>query len=147
MLKREYKLMNQLDKYLNKVQRVQEIEPLILGIGIIGATAGIINAINFTFRTYKEYLTKAGRACTDLTERERSICMLEYKIKGREKQIHQLKMLQRTCTKHKKAQMCRSRFAKEIQDVKKEIHRMHERIKALHKDYEKPRSFKRKITS
>jgi len=139
--------MNQLDKHLEKVQRIQEVEPLILGIGIVGATAGIINAINFTFRTYKEYLTKAGRACTDLTERERSICMLEYKIKGREKQIKQLQMLAKTCTKHKQAQRCRSRFAKEIQDVKNEIKRMKERIKAIHKDYRKQRSFQRKITS
>jgi len=138
--------MNQLDKYLDRVQ-VQEIEPLILGIGIIGATAGIINAINFTYRTYKEYMTTAGRACTDLTERERSICMLQYKIRGREKQIKQLQTISKTCTKHKKAQICRSKFAKEIQKTKDEIKRMRERIKAVHKDYRHPMSFKRKLTS
>ena len=138
--------MSQLDKYLNRVQ-IQELDPLLTGLAIVGATAGVINAINFTYRTYKEYMTKSGRACSDLTERERSICMLQYKIKGKQKQIGQLKQLVSKCNQNKKVQVCKSKFAKEIQKIKDEIKRMHERIKAIHKDYQQKKSLTRKLMS
>lgn len=138
--------MDQLDKYLDRVQ-VQELDPLLTGLTIVGVTAGVINAINFTYRTYKEYLTKAGRACDDLTERERSICMLEHKIKGKQRQLQQLSKLATQCTKNKNVQKCKMRIAKEIQQVKNDIKRMKERVKAIHSDYQKKKSFQRKMTS
>ena len=48
--------MADLDKYLDKIH-VQEVEPFVMSLAILGTTAGIINAINLTYRTYKEYLT------------------------------------------------------------------------------------------
>ena len=138
--------MSKLDKHLERVQ-VQELDPLLTGLAIVGATAGVINAINFTYRTYKEYMTKAGRACTDLTERERSICMLQYKIKGKQKQLQQLKHLVSKCAQNKKVQACKSRLAKEMQKIKAEIKRMQERVKAIHKDYRQKKTFTRKMTS
>jgi len=138
--------MSKIDKYLDRVQ-VQELDPLLTGLAIVGATAGVINAINFTYRTYKEYMTKAGRACSDLTERERSICMLQYKIKGKQKQLQQMKQLVSKCAKNKKIQACKSRLSKEMQKIKIEIKRMQERVKAIHKDYRQKKTFSRKMTS
>lgn len=138
--------MSNLDTYLERVQ-VQEVEPLLLSLAVVGATAGIINAINLTYRTYKEYMTKAGRACADLTERERSICMLQHKIKGKQKQMQQLQQLASSCVKNKKVQECKMKIAKEIQKIKEEIKRMQERVKAIHKDYTRPKSLVRKLSS
>jgi len=137
--------MENLDSYLDKIQ-LQEIEPLTALI-IVGATAGVVNAINLTYRTYKEYLTKAGRACSELTERERAICMLHYKIEGKEKQLSQLQKLVEKCKQNKHVQKCKIKLAQEIQKIKNEIKRMNERIKAIHKDYQKEKGFVRKVGS
>ena len=137
--------MSQIDQYLSKIQ-LQEIEP-ITALVLVGVTAGVVNAINLTYRTYKEYLTKAGRTCSDLTERERSICMLEYKIKGKSRQLEQLKKLTSKCSQNKHVQKCKMKIGQEMQKVKNEIKRMQERAKAIHKDYKKPKNFIRKMES
>ena len=141
--------MADLDKYLNKIH-VQEVEPFLMSLAILGTTAGVINAINLTYRTYKEYLTKAGRACSDLTERERSICMLDYKIKGKKQQLLNLQKLIAKCSRAKEAKQatkCKLKIKKEMQKIKDEIKRMQQRAKAIHSDYKKQKSFVRKIAA
>jgi len=133
-----------LDKYLEDIQEF--LDP-ITGLIAISAAAGITNAINITYRTYKEYFTKAGRACTDLSPREKSICMLQFKIKGKKEQLRSITRMLSGCTKAKKIEACRDKLRTESQKVKKDIKRMQERIKSIQRGYKKPRSTQRKVLS
>ena len=98
------------EEYLNQIQ---EIEPITM----VAAAASIFSVFNISFNLYKQYFTKAARKCKDLPGKEKALCMLRAKAKGKEIQLNALKQGKQKCVKTKGPQKCAQKFDQKMSKV------------------------------
>lgn len=104
-----------LDKYLEEIQ-LQEL-PLLAASVAIGAVQLMIAA----GRIYKNNLTKAAKACKDLPDREKAICMLRGKVAAKNAELQALKAGIGKCAKAKNPEACKTKVANKMQKLADEI--------------------------
>ncbi len=119
--------MDKIESYLN---HLQEIDPITLTT--VAATAGVINAINFGVRTYKDYLTKNARRCSGLPKDEKTICMLKLKAIAKQKQAQTVKDKAK-CSRTKNPQKCMSKLLNKVKELQQDAQIFQKRAKELTK--------------
>jgi len=116
--------MDKVEAYLDKIQ--QEQIALVLSIGGLLMTA---------YRLYKDYLTRAARACANLDPKEKRLCMLKYKIDGKRKQLATLTSLVAKCRQTKNPDECLDKLRQKIESCRQQLDYFRERYNA---EKEKP---------
>lgn len=81
-------------------------------------------AIAASIKLYKQFISKAEKACKDKKGQEKADCMKNYKIKGKEKQIKNLKKAMTFCKETKKPDSCKKRLEKKIDEITKQINKL-----------------------
>ena len=110
-----------------KIKYIKDNPMEILAVAAVGVViAGIITSGTIV---YKRYLSKAGRSCKGKSGKERSNCMKQYKINGREAQIKQLRSGLSACSKSKNPSKCKSKVSAKIKKVEDKIKKMKAKIK------------------
>jgi len=90
--------------------------------------AGII--IYSSYKTYKRYLSKAGKACKGSgIGMSRTRCLMMYKIYALKKRIEELKKSINLCHKSKHYEKCKSKIEKEISKIQTRIDKLEGRFK------------------
>lgn len=117
--------MKILDEYL---QQLQEIDPVTLSA--VAAGAGLVNAINFAVRTYKDYLTKHARRCAGLPKDEKTICMLKLKALAKDQQARALKN-KANCDKAKEPKKCIEKLNRKFKELKHDANMFQKRAQQL----------------
>lgn len=112
-----------LDKYLDEIQ---EVAPIMLAVSAASLSMT-------AFNLYKQHLTKAARACKDLTPREKSICMLRFKMSGKKLQLAKLKDGMTKCNKSKNPKSCKQSLVNKAKKVGEEIKFLAKRVEELRK--------------
>ena len=108
--------MDKVQTYLDKIQQEQIM--LVLSVGGLLMTA---------YRLYKDYLTKAARACANLDPKEKRLCMLKYKIDGKRKQLVTLTSLLSKCRQTKNPDECLNKLRQKIEVCKQQLDYFRER--------------------
>jgi len=83
-LQEAYQLLN--DK-LDEVEIQNEIAPMI---ALTAASVGL-SAVSMAAKAYKNYMSKAGRACSGIPDKEKTLCMMKFQLGATNKQIETLK--------------------------------------------------------
>jgi len=84
---------------------------------LVGAAlAGLI--ISYSYWVYKDYLSKAARACKDKRGKEKAICMKEFKKKAQAAKIQALQAGMSKCAKTKDPTSCKSKLQGKINKEK-----------------------------
>lgn len=109
----------------NKQNYQQEIGPTFLAIS---ATSLLMTA----YKTYKDYLSKAARACDTMTGRDKSLCMTKYKMEGIRNYIQQLQKSLTKCEEAKYPEKCREKIKERIQKLEEKHKKLNERFKMLY---------------
>lgn len=126
--------MNQTDVYLNLIQEeeLQEIDPATMAV-VTGVFYGASIA-NMAFKAYKVYFSKAARRCKDLPGQEKSLCMIQAKIIGKNAELAKLRGGMSKCNKVKKGpEKCLLKLKTKLSKVSQEIKFLQKRIKQLGK--------------
>jgi len=116
--------MDKVQTYLDKIQ--QEQVALVLSVGGLLMTA---------YRLYKDYLTRAARACANLDPKEKRLCMLRFKIDGKRRQLTALTSLLSKCRQTKKPDECVDKLRQKIETCRQQVDYFRERYNA---EREKP---------
>lgn len=99
---------------------------------VIGAVS-IFSAFNMAFNLYKTYFTKAARQCKDLPGKEKAVCMLKAKGKGKEMELNALKQAKQKCMKSKDPKKCAQKFDQKMSKVGGEAGFLKSRLSQLAK--------------
>ena len=86
------------------------ISALVMGTGILTSAAlgyGI-------FKLWQRFLSTEAKACPKLTDVDKSICMLNYRIEGIETVVNQLNEALSVCNKSENPGLCRYNIEKQI---------------------------------
>lgn len=70
---------------------------------------------------YKRFFSQAAKACKGKSGKEKTICMNNYKRKGKEQQLRKLQSSISKCSKDKNPDKCRKRLTKKINSIKLEL--------------------------
>jgi len=111
-----------IENYLNKIQTQQE--QLIMALSVAGLFMS-------AYRLYKDYLTRAARACADLPHKEKTLCILRYKITGKSRELAQLKRNIGKCSTTKDPKKCTERVQQKIDKVQDQLNYFKERYRKL----------------
>jgi len=77
---------------------------------VVGAGV-ILAAISYgAYRIYKKFFGKAARACKDKKGKVKTVCMIQYQIKGLEASKKPIANGLRGCSKAKDTQICKAKF-------------------------------------
>lgn len=117
--------MKLVDNYLDSIQ---EILPVPVMVAFSAASLSMA-----AFNLYKQHLTKAARMCRDLPPKEKSVCMLNYKIQGKKLQLAKLKDGLGECAKIKKAAECKENLTKKAKKVDDQIKFLSNRMREVRK--------------
>ena len=108
--------MKIVDEYLHNLQ---EIEPITTAALMAGLSAA--NLIVGATKLYKQHFTKAARMCSDLSPREKSMCMTRAKMLAKNVELQTLKGSMSKCTKAKDPTKCKERISGKMQKLAGEI--------------------------
>jgi hypothetical protein len=78
-------------------------------------TISIAVLIASAFYVYKNYLTKAARACENFSGPKKEICKIKYKISGCDAAIKKLQSNMKLCKQKKNPEKCASSLNKQIE--------------------------------
>jgi hypothetical protein len=106
--------MVNVDKYLT---HIQEIDPITGTMIVLSAASLIVSATNM----YKQHFTKGSRQCSDLADKERSLCMLRAKALAKKVEAAALKDGVNKCNKTKNPQQCKQKLLMKMKKVSGEI--------------------------
>lgn len=106
--------------------QIQEMEPIMMAISAASLSMG-------AFNLYKQHLTKAARVCKSLPPKEKSLCMLTHKLRGKQIQHAKLKSNMSKCSKTKDPQKCKKSLLKKTIKVGEEIKFLSKRVQQLAK--------------
>jgi len=116
--------MDKVQAYLDKIQQEQMM--LVLSVSGLLMTA---------YRLYKDYLTRAARACANLDPKEKRLCMLRFKIDGKRRQLAALRSLLTKCRQTRKPDECVDKLRQKIETCRQQLDYFIERYNA---EKEKP---------
>jgi len=106
--------MLKLDEHL---ARIQEIDPITGTMIALSAASLIISATNM----FKQHFTKGSRQCSDLADKERSLCMLRAKSLAKKVEAAALKDGMNKCKKAKNPEQCKQKLQVKMKKVTGEI--------------------------
>jgi 8-oxo-dGTP pyrophosphatase MutT (NUDIX family) len=104
---------------------ITEVMPALFQI-YIGVMLG-----KLALDTYKNYFSKAARACKGMPGGEKGICMLRAKATGKEKALEKLKAGISKCGRDRNPEKCRSQVNAKISKLSTEIGYLNQRQKEL----------------
>lgn len=115
--------MKLIDNYLDTIQ---EVLPIMVAFSAASVSMG-------AFNLYKQHLTKAARTCRDLPAKEKSVCMLNYKLQGKKIQLAKLKDGLGKCSglEKTKVQKCKENLTKKSKRVDDQIKFLSNRMRQL----------------
>jgi hypothetical protein len=87
-----------------------------MGVGAIVALMAYAS-----YKIYKNYLTKAARACSEKSGQEKKMCMKEFEIDGLTAQMTDLRRGLSACTKTKNPDKCREALNKKIGGIREKL--------------------------
>ena len=106
--------MINIDKHLD---RIQEIEPVTTVMLALSAASFIMGATNM----FKQHFTKGSRQCSDLADKERSLCMLRAKALAKKVEAAALKDSIKKCQKTKNPDQCKQKIQAKFKKVSGEV--------------------------
>jgi len=133
--------MDQVNEYLHKIQsedldKQEDLNEFLLtflvavtgktayDIGFqdgMGYTALVAAATAISYGVYKDYLSKAAKACKGKSGLEKQECMVKYKKKALQKRIEVLKKGLIDCKKTNKPDKCKKKVQDQINREKKKL--------------------------
>lgn len=114
--------MKKVDKYLDQIQ----VE--FVGTGTLAALSAASLILSAT-KLYKDYFTKAARQCSDLTPKEKSMCMIRSKMLAKNVQLQSLKSAAQKCKKAKNPKECAEKISGKMQKIAAEVKYLADRFK------------------
>ena len=120
--------MNKLDEYLNVIQ---EFEPVSTAVVMTGLSAA--NLMVGATKLYKQNFTKTARACSNLSPKEKALCMTRAKILAKNVQLRKLKSDVSKCAKTRNPAKCQEKFLKKTQKLSDEINFYTDRYNSIKK--------------
>lgn len=108
-----------LDNYLRKVNNeiFSEISPI--GAIQLGLTAFQFGQI--AYDAFKKALDVAERKCSELEDRERSICLIKVRITEQQKLIDRLQKAKILCKNSRDPMKCKTKLDKKIKKAKERL--------------------------
>lgn len=103
-----------IDEYL---EYIQEIDPVTGTMIALSAASLIVSATNM----FKQHFTKGARQCADLSDKERSLCMLRAKSMAKKVELAALKDATNKCKKTKNPEQCVNKIKGKYQKVAGEV--------------------------
>ncbi len=113
--------MLKLDAHL---ARIQEIDPVMGTMIALSAASLAISALN----AFKSHFTKGSRQCSDLADKERSLCMLRAKAFAKKVEAAALKDGVRKCAKTKNPEQCKQKMQLKMKKVSGEVKYLNSRF-------------------
>ena len=92
-------------------------------VGLIstGVLAAFILFVSYKF--YKRYISKSGRACKDFAGKAKKDCIKRFKMEGIKAQLGQLEKGTKLCDKSKDPSKCKAKITKKMAKVKLKLGR------------------------
>jgi len=106
--------MINLDKHLDRIQEIDPVTGTMIGLS---AASLILSAVGL----FKQHFTKGSRQCSDLADKERSLCMLRAKALAKKVEVAALKDGLRKCQKAKNSEQCKQKIQAKIKKVSSEV--------------------------
>jgi hypothetical protein len=111
------KLDEQAEEIVNDRFDLLEVDPasveagmMMGGVGAIGAMLGAVVA-RAAYKVYRNYLSKAGRACAGRSGEDRQRCIGDFKVRAK---IAALKAASTKCSQAKDPEKCKAKLQKKI---------------------------------
>jgi len=98
------------------------------GIGAIVLASLLVYA---AWKTYQRYFTKAARSCKGISGKERTKCIIKYKLEGRRKQYTDLVASKHACSKSKSPIKCQRVMEEKSKAVYRKINKLREKLEGL----------------
>jgi len=114
--------MQFIDNYLNHIQEV--IEPVS---GVLLAMSAASLAVNST-NMFKKHFAKGAKQCSDLDDKEKSLCMLRVKTLAKKVELGSLKDGMNKCNKSKNPDACKTKLKARAQKVASDINYLSKRF-------------------
>lgn len=80
---------------------------------------------------YNRHLSTAAKSCAKYKGKDKSKCMITYKIKGRKLQFDKLKQAGNECSKDPKPDKCKEMVLKKAKKTKEDLNKLIEKYKKL----------------
>jgi len=95
--------------------------------------AGLIVAVLLyaSYKLYKNFLSKAARACKGKSGADKKICMNMFKIKALQTQIRDLQQASKTCSSTSNIAKCKKLLSKKIDKLNKKIENLKSEISKM----------------
>jgi len=133
--------MDKINEYLHKIQsddlnEQEDLNEFLLAFlvgftGQMGYRIGLQNGMGYTaflsiataisYKVYKQYLTKAAKACKGNRGIEKEVCMIKHKKKATQKKIEVLKKAVKDCEKTNNVGKCKKKVQDQINREKKKL--------------------------
>lgn len=97
---------------------VGKLSTAIAGMGVAALVALMVYA---SYKIYKNFLSKAAKACADKEGTEKKMCMKEYEIQGINAQLADMRKGLSACAKSKDPEKCREALNKKMLKVKEKL--------------------------
>jgi hypothetical protein len=112
-------------RYLRKLadRHAHELEVAKGNVAVtaVGVTLLVGMGAFLSYKIYKRFLSKAARACKKLGSKEKTSCIVKYRINGYREQIKGLTAAKGLCNKTKKPKKCTSKIDLKIRKIKAKL--------------------------
>ena len=109
------------NKYLSTIQ---EIDPVTGTMIALSAASLMVSATNM----FKQHFAKGARQCSDLSDKEKSLCMLRVKSLAKKVELASLKGSMSKCSKAKNPDECKQKIQAKAKKVAGEISYLNSRF-------------------
>jgi hypothetical protein len=102
--------------------------------GVVGGIGALVVAsllVYAAWKTYQRFLSPAARACKNLKNKEKTKCIIKFKIQARRKQYMDLVAAKHACDKSKIPIKCRRVVEEKIKSIQKKIDKLREKLEAI----------------
>lgn len=127
------KSVETVEEYLNKLNEFEPATMAALGAVRTGVSAVMysVMAIKLAYEFYKKNFTAAAKRCADLSDSEKSICLLDAKARAKAAEISKLKGGMANCAKDRNPQKCKLRLNNRLNQSSAEYNQLRQRIHQL----------------
>jgi hypothetical protein len=98
------------------------------GVHYAGAAVVVALATFASYRIYRNYLTKAAKACKNFTGPEKNNCMLKFKIEAAKQQLDSLKMALSACDSSQDPEKCKKTIELKIKKLGDKISKLSKKV-------------------
>lgn len=118
-------------KYINEDNKSKQEINEIGGTFFLAFAA--TNTLMMAYRFYKEYMTRASRACSNLKGRDKNLCMLKYEMDALEAKKSELERGLKDCDKAEDPKKCKQKIQKELRKTDSELKKVSKNFNMIYK--------------